>query len=189
LARQTALGDGYVSKIVRRLEQEHYLDVNSEGAVRPRDPSLLIESWRDVYEFDRHLIIKGHVPARSGEELLQQVVAALVVDKFRWAMTGLSAAWLYTGFAAFRLTTVYVSGTPTSSLLKRLEFSEESKGANLWIVLPADEGVFFGSQSQAGIQCVSAIQTYLDLKGQPERANDAAVELRRRLLNWGNSAR
>jgi hypothetical protein len=29
------------------------------------------------------------------------------------------------------------------------------------------------------------VQTYLDLKGQPERAKDAAIELRRKLINWG----
>ena len=74
---------------------------------------------------------------------------------------------------------------PSRSLLKQIEFSDEPKGANLWLVLPDDEGVFHGSQKQAGIQCVSPVQTYLDLKDQPERAKDAAVELRRKLLNWG----
>jgi hypothetical protein len=184
LARQTGLGDGYVSKIVRRLRQEHYIDTNEEKAVRPRDPNLLLDAWYDAYDFDHHRIIKGHVPARSGDELLQRVVKALFHEKQKWAATGLSAAWLYTNFAAFRLATVYLSLMPSRSLLKEIEFSDEPKGANLWLVLPDDEGVFHGSQSQDGIQCVSAIQTYLDLKGHPERAKDAAAELRKRLLNW-----
>ncbi len=74
---------------------------------------------------------------------------------------------------------------PSRSLVEEIEFSDEPKGANLWLVLPHDEGVFHGSQTLEGIQCVSAVQTYLDLKGQPERAKDAAVELRRKLLKWG----
>ena len=73
---------------------------------------------------------------------------------------------------------------PTLSLLKEIEFSDEPKGANLWLTLPDDDGVFQGSQTQAGIPCASPVQTYLDLKGQPERAKEAAAELRRRLLNW-----
>ena len=36
---------------------------------------------------------------------------------------------------------------------------------------------------------MSALQTYLDLKYQSERAKDAAAELRRRLLNWGSVER
>jgi hypothetical protein len=185
LARQSGLGDGYVSKIVRRLRQEHYIEANEEGAVRPHDPNLLLDAWRDVYDFNRHRLIKGHVPARSGDELLQRVVKAIFHEKVEWAVTGLSAAWLYTSFAAFRLVTVYLSSMPSRTLLKEMEFSDEPKGANLWLVLPDDEGVFQGSQAQEGIPCVSAVQTYLDLKGHPERANDAAVELRRKLLNWG----
>jgi hypothetical protein len=185
LARQTGLGDGYVSKIVRRLEQEHYIDANEERAVRPRDPNLLLDAWQDTYDFNRHRIIKGHVPARSGEDLLYRVVEEIHHEKLEWATTALSAAWLYTGFAAFRLATVYLTSMPSRSLLKAIDFSDEPKGANLWLVLPDDEGVFHGSQVHDGIRCVSAVQTYLDLKGQPERAKDAAVELRRRLLNWG----
>ena len=173
-----------MSKIVRRLKQEQYLEIDENAAVRPRDPNLLLDAWHDAYDFNRHRIIKGHVPARSGEELLQRIVEDLLTEQLEWSVTGLSAAWLYTSFAAFRLTTVYLSSMPSRSLLKRMEFSEEPKGANLWLVLPDDEGVFLGSQSQGGIRCVGAVQTYLDLKSHPERAKDAAAELRLKLLNW-----
>jgi hypothetical protein len=185
LARQTDLDDGYVSKIVRRLEAEQYLNTNEEGGVRPRDPDLLLDAWHDAYDFTRHRVIQGHVPARSGDEVVRRVVAAMSGGQPQWAVTGLSAAWLYTNFAAFRLTTVYLSSLPSRPLLKELEFSDETQGANLWVVLPDDDGVFHGSQVQAGIPCVSPLQAYLDLKGQPERAKDAAIELRRRLLHWG----
>ena len=185
LARQTGLGDGYVSKIVRRLEQDELVDTNELGAVRARDPNLLIDAWHDAYDFNRHRIIKGHVPARSGDELLHRVAKQLSQDNLAYAATGLTAAWLLTGFAAFRLATIYVHSAPSRTLLKEIEFLDEPKGANLWLVLPEDEGVFNGNQTQADIQCVSTVQIYLDLKGQPERAKEAAFELRRRLLNWG----
>jgi hypothetical protein len=184
LARQSGLGDGYVSKIVRRLREEFYLDVDERGAVRPRDPNLLLDAWYDAYDFHRQRIIKGHVPARSGDELIERVAEKMISKDLEWAVSGLSAAWLYTSFASFRLATVYVSSMPSRSLLEGMEFSDEPKGANLWLVLPDDEGVFHGSRVQGGIRCVSAVQTYLDLKGHPERAKDAAVELRKQLLNW-----
>jgi hypothetical protein len=185
LARQTGLGDGYVSKIVGRLAQEHYIDADEVGAVRPHDPNLLLDAWHDAYDFNRHRIVKGHVPARSGDELLRRVIKKVLREKLGWAVTGLSAAWLYTRFAAFRLATVYLSSMPSRLMLREMEFSDEPKGANLWLVLPDDEGVFHDSHTLEGIRCVSPIQTYLDLKGHPERAKDAAAELRRKFLKWG----
>ncbi len=128
LARQTGLGDGFVSKIVRRLEQEYYVDVDEKRAVRPRDPNVLLDAWQNAYDFDRHRIVKGHVPARTGDELLRRVAQDFPGEELKWAATGLSAAWLYTRFAAFRLVTIYLSSMPTRQLLKAMEFSDEPKG-------------------------------------------------------------
>lgn len=185
LARETGLDDGYVSKIVRRLAQEEYLDANDAGAVRPRDADLLLDAWRDAYDFGRHRILKGHVFARSGEELLAKMVGPLLQHQERFAVTGLAAAWLYTHFAAFRLMSVYLSSMPLRAVLKEIGFEEEASGANLCLIVPLDEGVLAASQACGGIRCVSPVQAYLDLKGQPERAKDAAAELRKRFLKWG----
>ena len=122
---------------------------------------------------------------RTGDKLLQQVAKELPHEKIEHAATALPSAWLYTHFAAFRLVTVYLSSMPSRSLLEKIQFSEEPKGANLWLVLPDDGGVYHGSQEQGGIRCVSPLQTYLDLKGQPERAQQAAIELRKKFLSWG----
>lgn len=184
LARTAELGDGYVSKIVGRLRQERYVETNAAGAVRPLAPDQLLAAWQDAYDFGRHRLVQGHVPARSGEELLQRVVQTLAKSQADWAVTGLGAAWLYTGYAAFRLATVYVSSLLPATLLSELEFSHEPAGANLWLALPDDDGVFHGSQVREGIRCVSPVQTYLDLQDQPERAQDAAARLRQEQLAW-----
>lgn len=186
IARQTGLGDGYVSKIVRRLRAEELLEANGEGAVRPRSADLLLDAWRESYDFSRHRFIKGHIPARSSEQMLARVAEAFTARQLTYAATGLGAAWLYTGFASFRLVTFYLANMPTRSLLESLEFVEEPKGANLWLALPDDEGIFQASQQLRNISCVSPLQTYLDLKDHPERANEAAAELRRKLLRWDN---
>ena len=185
IARQTGLGDGYVSTIVKRLEQEQQIDLNDEAALRPRDPNRLLDTWQAAYDFSRHRILKGHVPARTGDELLQRVSRLMLSEKIDHAATGLGAAWHYTHFAAFRLVTVYLSSMPRRSLLAEIEFSDEPKGANLWLVQPNDVGVFHGCQTQDDLRCVSPLQAYLDLKDQPERAKAASVELRKKFLSWG----
>ena len=49
---------------------------------------------------------------------------------------------------------------------------------------PVDDAVFEGSSVVDGVPCVHPIQVYLDLKAQPERSQEAADELKRRLLTW-----
>ena len=41
------------------------------------------------------------------------------------------------------------------------------------------------AQAVAGVQCVSPVQAYLDLRGLPERAEEAAEHLRKERLQWG----
>ena len=60
----------------------------------------------------------------------------------------------------------------------------EERGSNVWLVQPNDEAVFHGFADIDGIPCVTPLQTYLDLKGHPERSEEAAEELRNRMLSW-----
>ncbi len=184
LARAANLDDGYVSKVVRRLVDAQLIVENDQGAVRPRDPSILLDAWASEYDFQRHQIIKGTVAARTGEELVSRLVEKLEHESIEYALTGLAAAWLANHFAAFRLGTIYVRSRPSKSFFESIEFWEEEKGANLWFVVPNDEGVFQGSQHIDDKICVSDVQIYLDLKAQPERAQEAAEKLRQTRLNW-----
>ncbi|MBI4574860.1 MAG: hypothetical protein HY722_01200 [Planctomycetes bacterium] len=54
------------------------------------------------------------------------------------ALTGLPAAWLLAPFAAFRTAAVYVAALPAQAVFDDLGFRAESRGANLWLVLPND---------------------------------------------------
>ena len=186
IARATYMTEGFVSRIVRGLEQEGYLVRDQQGAIRPKDPALLLDAWRDAYRFSRHTIHKGHVAVRSGDALLRFVSNALVELRIDHAATGLAGAWALTQFAAFRITTVYIPTDPSPALLERLSCHEDPRGANLWLVVPNDMGVFQGATEKDGIHCVHPVQVYIDLKGHPERASEAAEHLRTEYLNWGH---
>ncbi|MGD8844476.1 MAG: hypothetical protein PVI54_03150 [Desulfobacteraceae bacterium] len=45
----------------------------NKGALKPLNPEELLEAWLEAYDFSKHQIIKGHVAARSGEELLRKM--------------------------------------------------------------------------------------------------------------------
>jgi hypothetical protein len=188
LARATALGEGFVSRIVGRLVADELVVRETNGSIHVRDPNLLLDAWREDYDFERHHVVRGHIASRSGEALLPRFADVLGKDPSAYAVTGLPAAWLYSHFAGFRLATVYVREIPTADSLKALGFREEPRGANVWLVVPRDEVVFYASTTREGVSCVNPVQAYLDLKSQPERSAEAATELRKQFLTWGKNA-
>jgi hypothetical protein len=189
IAQAVDMDEGFVSRIVSRLEEEELVLRDQSGRLFPRDPKLLLGAWVESYRFSAHAVLKGHVAARSGEELLAKVTAELSAAGVKHAATGLGAAWLYSHFASFRLASVYVDEPLDQSTLERIGFREDPRGANLWLVVPKDVGVFHGAEVREGVKCVHPVQVYLDLAEHPERAQEAAERLREEYLNWKPDAR
>jgi hypothetical protein len=175
-ARVAGLNVGHVSRILARLTEDELLVRDDQKRFEVRDPRALLDAWWEAADFSKHVIVRGHIQGRSGEEVLQKAAAQLREKNVPYAATGLPAAWMYDRFAMFRLVTLYVQEwSPTVS--SALGFREEPTGANTWVVLPADDGVFAGAREMDGIRCVHPVQVYVDLKDQPERAGEAAEHL------------
>lgn len=184
LSQITGLNEGFTSRVVRKLETDGMIVRDKSGAVRAREPGLLLDAWREAYDFGKHHVIRGHFATRSAEEGQKRLIDVLKQGRLRCAATGLGAAWLLTKFAGFRLVTVYANEEPDSSLLEAAGFRAEERGSNTWLVVPNDDGVFAGAAEQNGIPCVHPVQVYLDLKALPERAAEASTELRKQFLSW-----
>jgi Transcriptional regulator, AbiEi antitoxin, Type IV TA system len=184
LSKITGLDEGYTSRIVRRLEELNLIDRDDKGALKSSNPDELLEAWLEAYDFSKHQIIKGHVAARSGEELLRKMTRILSDQKVDYAATGLAGAWQYTHFTKFRMVTLFLAGSPGEKLFDQLYFREDDRGANTWLVVPNDKGVFHGSSDQEGIVCVHPVQVFLDLKRHPERAKEASSIVRKEKLKW-----
>lgn len=181
LVAASGVDKGRVSRLVRRLETMGLVQ-RVEGAIRVSDPSLMLDAWREAYDFDRHDVRRGHVAVRDAEELIRRIAESSKGEGISWALTGLAAAWQLTRFASYRLTTVFFRAHPPDSWLHSLDFRDEPRGSNLWLVRPIDDAVFDGAQTVDGVPCVHPLQVFLDLKAQPERAPEAADELRKRFL-------
>lgn len=185
LTNETDLDEGLVSRVVREMEKSRLLERDSSaGGVRPKDPDILLDAWHEKYSFSKHHIIKGFVAERTSSLAVKNLIEAIKTNNLNYALTGLSAAWLLSGFAAYRTATVYLSEEPLDDLLKRMGFAKVEKGSNVWLVVPNDEGVFDGATLREGVRCVHPVQIYLDLKGHPERAKEAAQRLREEVLIW-----
>ncbi len=184
LVSASGVDKGRVSRLVRRLIAMGLAEDAAGRRVRLKDPSLVLEAWREAYDFETHAVLRGHVAVRGPEELLARLEKLAGAQGPGWALTGLAAAWQLTHFAMHRLTTVFLRDQPSTTWLREIGFRDELRGANVWFVRPVDEAVFEGSSVVDGVPCVHPIQVYLDLKAQPERAQEAAEELKRRFLTW-----
>jgi hypothetical protein len=179
LVAATELNSGQVSRVVKRLLTDRLLE-EREGEVRPADPDALLDAWQDAYRFDRHEILRGHMSG-TGIELSRGLEERLAESGRRFAFTGLPAAWAFAKFARFRLSSVYVEGD-VQVVAERIGLRLNERGANVQLLAPDDSGVFAGARTVDGLTCVSPVQAYLDLKHLPERAAEAAEDLRGRGL-------
>lgn len=182
LAKGTGLDEGHVSRVVGKLLEIGLVERGEDG-MRVVDVDALLNAWRGDYRFDRHHVIRGHIPVDRGEALTRFLAETLSKTGDLYAVTGLPAAWLWTRYTPFHLATVYISTLPSPGLKKVLGFQEEAGEANVWLVVPNDKDVFHGAELVDAIQCVHPVQAYVDLKSHPEPATEAAAELRR-LLRW-----
>lgn len=186
LVQITGLRQGLVSRLVRLLRERGYVQPGTR-VVRVTRPRELLHDWHQVYQFDKHSILRGHISSRSGDSLLEHLSAHFRQSGIEHAATGLAGAWLLTHYAEFRLVTLYVKRQPTKRELSDIRFRQTDRGPNTWFVSPNDEGVFAASREVNAVPCVHPVQNYLDLKGHPERANAAAAELRTQLLSWSEN--
>jgi hypothetical protein len=186
LAKAAGLDEGFTSRIVRQLEAQRLVAREPSGAVKTADFDAMLDAWREAYDFFKHHIVRGHIAARSSDEVLRQLAGQYKRDKTEYAATGLAGAWLLNQFTGFRLVVCYVARLPSAEAQQAMAFREESRGENVWLVVPNDEGVFHGAAEREGIRCVHPVQAYLDLKSHPERSAEAAEQLRRKYLSKEN---
>jgi len=110
-------------------------------------------------------------------ELARDLDTRLGEARIDHAFTGLAAAWALDRFARFRLTSVYVAGDPRAAA-DAVGLRRNERGANVQLIGPDDRGVFDGQSDVDDLPCVAPVQVYLDLRHLPERAAEAAAELR-----------
>lgn len=186
IAEKSDVSKALVSQVVDQLEVQGFVRRLGDGSVEVVEAELLVDEWRDQYSISDHKITRGHIHSTGqGPELVRTVGQRLNEIGVSYAFTGLSSAWHYAPFASFRLAAVFVDNPLHIVNSNELGFAAEPKGANIWLVEPNDQSVFWRSICHEDVHFASPLQTYLDLKGHPERAAEASANMRTYLSeNW-----
>lgn len=179
LAGEAGVSLGLVSKVKRILELREWLDQLPNG-FKLLNPGVALDEWACEYRYSKHRSF-DYYSFTSGSELEQQIVSAAETCGVRIALTGFSAAVRYAPAVRYLRSMLYCDRDPTA-FAQEVKLKQVSSGANLTLIQPYDEGVFYGSGHRDGLPVVSPVQTYLDLVNQAARGEEAAEALMREVI-------
>lgn len=171
LAEAAAVSLGQVHNVKSILHNREWL-VAGEGGLRLREPERLLMEWSSHYDFDRSEkqgYFSLHEPGET-EQILAEICAR---EGWIYAFTGFSGAARIAPHARYQRVHCYVDAEHIRTLADLAGLKPVTTGANVSLLVPYDEGVFYGAQDRAGC-VVSPTQIYLDLRTLPGRGEDAA---------------
>lgn len=144
------------------------------------EPWKLLEEWANVYTYRKNEV-RNFYSLKSIFEIESELAKACSQKGIEYALTGFSGAARFAPAVRYNRVMAYVS-TPSGDLSSFLKLKEVATGANVMLLSPYDEGVFYGTRVIDDIRIVSPLQIYLDLKSYKGRGEEAAEVLLREVI-------
>jgi hypothetical protein len=174
LAHEADVSLGQAYNVKKLLADREWIRAGPEG-LRLSDPEKLLGEWAANYKCRRNQVRDFYV-MKSVAEIEADVASISDRKEIRYAFTGFSGAAIVAPFVRYQRATVYLQGG-IENLVHLMHAKEVSSGANLSLIEPYDEGVFYGARDVEGARVVSSVQLYLDLQGVRGRGEEAAGAL------------
>lgn len=185
LAESAKVSLGHVSNVRKALLEREWAE-ERDGGVALTNPDGLLDVWRENYRRPLGRRVSGYtyLHGSSLTDRLRGVLSPEDNDGRAICAFQTAAQWI-APFERETMHTFYADEMGAERLERALELSNASKGQNVYIRIPRDEGVFrVVSEPAEGIFCTSPLQTYLDLWNAGERSREAAEFLREERLQW-----
>lgn len=169
---------GLVNKVVRELIDSAFL-TETERGVKVADAVGLLKAWTDVYRFDHQQF--SYFTLLKGPALRNALAQLESVSGGHAAYASFSAAERLAPNVRQPKTWLYVSDRHLNDFARLAEAKVVDSGANLTVLLPRDDGVFYGQRGVSGdLAWTGPVQTYVDLRhsgGRGEEAAEAILEM------------
>lgn len=179
LANTANVSIGLVSKVKKLLEDREWIESKKIGFELINSMDLLKE-WGANYKINRSDSISYYSLMSTGE-LEKEISRICNNENINYAFSGFSAAANYAPMVRYQQVTVYVRDKMDVELLSsKLEWKNITSGANVNVLIPYDNGVFY--QSLLNTEFVSPIQAYLDLIKNKGRGEEAAEAILREVI-------
>jgi len=173
LAEEADVSLGLVSKVKTLLADREWIIVQRDG-LRLSEPEALLQEWSQNYTFRKNEV-RDFYSLKTVSEIESQIAEVLSGKSVQYALTGFSGAARLAPAVRYQRVMSYVEAQEDIASL--LGLKPVTSGANVSLLVPHDEGVFYGTREIDGILVASPVQIYLDLIGYRGRGEEAAKEL------------
>ena len=171
LADESRISLGWASKVKGILSDWEWINPEHGRIVLIAYKELLFD-WAANYREKRNQARDFYSLKSVGE--IEAVLAEVCLQKgVRYALTGFSGAARLAPAVRYQRAVAYVDA-PQGDLASWFGLKEVSSGANVSLLSPYDEGVFYHMREFDGIWVASPVQIYLDLVGAKGRGEEAA---------------
>jgi len=180
LADEARVSLGQAANVKKLLSDREWIEADAGGfRLRSLDVAVLpmLTEWAGSYRMERS-IAREYYSLKPIPQTEAELAEASRGIRAQVAFSAFSGAVRFAPAVRYQRVTAYVQGDPTV-LADRLGLKSVSSGANVTLLHPYDEGVYYGTKEVKGAPVVSPVQLYLDLtqtKGRGEEAASAILE-------------
>jgi hypothetical protein len=176
LAEAAQVSFGQVANVKKLLADREWLVPNGDG-IRLKNLGAVLDEWADLYRFSRNQVMDFYTLSEVAE-CEYQLAESCQRQGIRYALTAFSGAARLAPAVRYQRVAAYVEGD-LNALTDSLGWKPVTSGANVSLLVPYDEGVFYDSREMDGTQLVTPIQIYLDLQSYRNRGQEAAQAIRK----------
>jgi hypothetical protein len=180
LAAEAGVSIGQVANVKSALVAREWAATVPGGLVL-RDPKAALAEWTRNVRFARTTVRDFYSLSDVGE-VEGGLASACLAEGAKYALASFSAAARMAPQVRYQRVTAYVEGD-IDAVARSLGMKEVPTGANVRLLVPADDGVFYGAQMVDGVRLVSAIQCYIDLQSESGRGAEAAEALLKEVIS------
>jgi len=174
LSVESRVSLGQVSNVKKLLNDREWIRVEREG-ISLIEPLSLLTEWSQNYDYRKNSVGTFYSP-KDVAAIEADLSKSCGQEKITYALTGFSGAARFAPAVRYPRVYAYVEGGERN-IPSLINVKEVPSGANVILLAPYDEGIFYGACEIDGVQVVNPIQNYLDLKGIKGRGEEAANAL------------
>jgi hypothetical protein len=181
ITKEVGVSLGQLSKVNKKLD-EFGLWLEQPEGLRIIDKTKLLDLWRENYRSERNEVLNLYSIMQL-PQLEKQLAEFCKTKKIQYALTLFSGANRLAPFTRYNVGTIYFSGD-VEELKRDLELKEVPSGANLQILVPYDDGVYYKAQEVDSVKVANPVQIYLDLYNYAGRGKEQAEFLREKIIKF-----
>lgn len=171
LSKEAGISMGLTSRVKQRLLFEENIKEENKGFFLDK-PQEVLSRWINNYSHEKSQSFSFY-SSLSEDQIEIAINKECKKRNYNYGLALFTGAKKVAPFVRFMRFFSYIDGD-IEDVARALMLKTVETGANVTFIQPYDNGVFYGLQDINGINVVSDIQLYLDLKSYKGRGEEAA---------------